>query len=146
MKTTFTLSIALIGTLIVQPVKSKDYDVFCVPSLDGVSTCNGWRGNETLTCVASTGGVASCTSTAGEKVTCIEEPGGVTTCKNPNTADQVDSTNNDCTFIGNGSFRCNEKVKKYKESETGIVDVIGNESRSLDGGLNINSPIDEQMN
>lgn len=87
-------------------VSANSFDVFCVPSVDGVSTCSGWKDGGTLTCVSSTGGVASCKSSSGQRFTCTQDSGGVTTCQNPQTTPQSSNQNDDCTYIGNGSFSC----------------------------------------
>ena len=92
-------------------VSADSFDVYCVPSTDGISTCSGWKDGGTLTCVSSTGGVASCNSSSGQKFTCTQDGGGVTTCQDPQTTNQS-NLNDDCTYIGNGSFSCsNQPIK-----------------------------------
>jgi len=94
-------------------VVADTFDVYCVPSADGVSTCSGWRDGGTLTCVSSPGGVASCESSAGQQFTCTQDGSGVTTCQTPQgTTTQSSSQNDDCTYVGNGSFSCGNQPDK----------------------------------
>ncbi len=107
------------------PAKANTFDVFCVPSVDGVSSCTGWKGSQSLTCVASRGGVASCKSTTGDAFNCVQEAGGVTTCQSPPNDSMKDKNNNNCTFIGNGSFSCDKDPQKV-ESEVIKSPSVGN--------------------
>lgn len=91
------------------PAMADSFDVYCVPSLNGVSTCSGWSDGGTLTCVSSLGGVASCRSSTGRQFSCVQDGSGVTTCQNPNKTTGRSGKGDDCTFIGNGSFSCNSQ-------------------------------------
>jgi hypothetical protein len=92
-------------------VRADSFDVFCVPSADGISTCSGWSDGGTLTCVSSAGGVASCQSTTGKRFTCVQSSRGVTTCQDPyKTAGRAGKGDN-CVFVGNGSFNCDRKSR-----------------------------------
>jgi hypothetical protein len=82
-----------------------DFDVYCVSNGDGTTTCEGWRGGETLTCVGSRGGVSTCGTPSGRRFTCVVDLGGVTSCAdNPSNRHDSDGTN--CTFTGDGNFSC----------------------------------------
>ncbi|MFM8524168.1 MAG: hypothetical protein ACKOCM_00860 [Cyanobacteriota bacterium] len=94
---------------------AESFDVYCVPSLNGVSTCSGWSDGGTLTCVASLGGVASCKSTTGRQFSCIQDGNGVTTCQNPNKVTGRSGKGDDCTFIGNGSFVCGRQPRSQPD-------------------------------
>jgi hypothetical protein len=99
-------------SLILPPSVSADsFDVYCVPSVDGISTCSGWSDGGTLTCVSSPGGVASCESTTGRQFTCTQDGSGVTTCQNPNKSPGRIGKGDDCTYIGNGTFTCGSQRK-----------------------------------
>ena len=88
-------------------VSANTFDVYCVPSVDGISTCSGWSDGGTLTCVSSSGGVASCQSSTGRQFTCVQDGSGVTTCQNPEKPMGRSGKGDNCVFIGNGSFNCN---------------------------------------
>lgn len=92
-------------------VSADTFDVYCVPSVDGISTCSGWSDGGTLTCVSSLGGVASCKSTTGRQFTCTQDGSGVTTCQNPSKPLGRVGKGDDCTYIGNGSFACGSQRK-----------------------------------
>lgn len=92
-------------------VRADSFDVYCVPSTDGVSTCSGWSDGGTLTCVSSPGGVASCRSTTGRQFTCTQDGSGVTTCQNTVKPTGRAGKGDDCTYIGNGSFSCGRRLK-----------------------------------
>jgi hypothetical protein len=106
---------ALLGSALVLStplsVSADTFDVYCVPSVDGVSTCSGWSDGGTLTCVSSPGGVSSCQSSTGRQFTCIQDGSGVTTCQNPNKPMGRSGKGDNCVFIGNGSFTCNNSGK-----------------------------------
>lgn len=93
------------------PSRAESFDVYCVPSLNGVSSCSGWSDGGTLTCVSSPGGVASCQSSTGRQFSCVQDGSGVTTCQNPNKGLGRSGKGDDCTFIGNGSFACGKQPK-----------------------------------
>ena len=95
--------------------RSNTFDVYCVPSVDGVSTCSGWEDGGILTCVSSTGGVASCGSSSGQNFTCTQDGAGVTTCQEPQKTNLSSENKDDCTYIGNGSFSCSKQSKRSKE-------------------------------
>lgn len=97
---------AFSGLLLATRVSADSFDVYCVPSVDGISTCSGWKDNETLTCVSSSGSVASCKNKSGQKFICTEDRNGITTCQNPHKTIEPSNQNDDCTYIGNGSFTC----------------------------------------
>lgn len=90
---------------------ADSFDIYCVPSVDGVSTCSGWSDGGTLTCVSSPGGVASCRSSSGRQFTCVQDGSGVTTCQNPTKPTGRVGKGDDCTYIGNGSFSCGRQPK-----------------------------------
>lgn len=92
-------------------VLADTFNVFCIPSVDGVSTCSGWSDGGTLTCVSSVGGVASCRSTTGRQFTCVQDSGGVTSCQNPMKSGGRSGKGDQCTYIGNGSFSCGKQPK-----------------------------------
>lgn len=87
------------------PLRAQQFQVFCVANNDGTTTCEGWRGGETLTCVGSRGAVTTCSTPSGRTFTCVLEPGGVTTCAD-NPTNRVDENGTDCTFTGDGNFVC----------------------------------------
>lgn len=100
------LSLLLVGlTALAAPLRAQQFQVFCVSNGDGTTTCEGWRGGETLTCVGSRGAVTTCTTPSGRSFTCVLEPGGVTTCAD-NPGNRVDDNGTDCTFTGDGNFVC----------------------------------------
>jgi hypothetical protein len=83
-----------------------DFEVYCVADGDGRTTsCEGWRGGETLTCVASAAGVSTCAVPSGRRFTCVTGLGGVTSCAD-NPANRPDADGTACTFTGDGSFSC----------------------------------------
>lgn len=96
----------LLSLALPTPVSADSFDVYCVPSVDGISTCSGWSDGGTLTCVSSPGGVASCQSSTGRQFTCTQDGSGVTTCENPNKPTGGVGKGDDCTYIGNGTFAC----------------------------------------
>ena len=91
--------------------------VYCHPSADGVSTCSGWKGNETLNCVSSIGNVASCTTQAGEKVTCTQDRNQISSCVGITKATSKKASQDieECTFIGGGSYSCQNKKNGNNE-------------------------------
>lgn len=100
-----TLLLAL-GLLLAAPRPAHaDFDVFCVGNGDGTTTCEGWRGGETLTCAGSSGGVSTCSVPSGRRFTCVVARGGVTSCAD-NPANRPDADGTDCTFTGDGNFSC----------------------------------------
>jgi hypothetical protein len=109
---------------IFQPAAADDFNVYCVPSLDGVSTCSGWSDGGTLTCISSPGGVASCRSTTGRQFTCVQDSGGVTTCQNPSRVTGSATKGDNCVYIGNGSFQCEGKPKNSPQALPGTKIII----------------------
>jgi hypothetical protein len=101
----------LLGCTAAGSASAQSFDVYCVPSADGVSTCSGWSDGGTLTCVSSVGGVASCRSSTGRQFTCVQDGSGVTTCQNPSKPTGRVGKGDDCTYIGNGSFSCGRQPK-----------------------------------
>ena len=91
--------------------------LYCHPSADGVSTCSGWKGNETLNCVSSIGNVASCSTQAGEKVTCTQDRNQIASCVGITKATSKKATQDieECTFIGGGSYSCQNKNNESNE-------------------------------
>lgn len=102
----FALLVACGATLVAATRSARaDFSVYCVANGDGTTTCEGWRGGETLTCVGSRGAVTSCSTPGGRRFTCVLEPGGVTTCAD-NPANRPDADGTNCTFTGDGTFSC----------------------------------------
>jgi len=95
----------------VAPVPARAFDVFCVGNGDGTTTCEGWRGGETLTCVGSPGGVSTCSVPSGRRFTCTNSGGGATTCSD-NSTDRPDGDGTNCTFTGEGNFVCTPPPKR----------------------------------
>ena len=91
--------------------------VYCHPSADGVSTCSGWKGNETLNCVSSIGNVASCSTQAGEKVTCTQDRNQISSCVGITKATSKKDSQDieECTCIGGGSYSCQNKKNGNNE-------------------------------
>ena len=120
-------------------VSADTLDVYCVPSVDGVSTCSGWKNGETLTCVSSSGGVASCKSSSEQDIICTQSSAGITTCQDPQSTTGASSENEDCSFIGNGSFICD---KKQKTSSDLIPSPINTDdvTETPDRNLNLSIP------
>lgn len=90
---------------------ARAFDVFCVSNGDGTTTCEGWRGGETLTCVGSPGGVSTCSVPSGRRFTCTISNGGATTCSD-NAADRPDGDGTNCTFTGEGNFVCTPPARR----------------------------------
>ena len=120
--------------------KANAFEVYCVPSLDGVSTCSGWESNQELQCVSSPGGVASCHSSGGAKFTCTQDSSGLTTCEDNVTI--PDRSQQNCTAIGAGSFSCQDEPsittnqQGTSEELDSVSDIIGD---------NTTSPIDNDI-
>ena len=114
--------------------KANTFEVYCVPSLDGVSTCSGWESNQELQCVSSPGDVASCHSSGGAKFTCTQDASGLTTCED--TVSIPDQSQQNCTAIGVGSFSCQDKPsittnqQGTSEELDAVSDIIGDSTRS----------------
>jgi len=85
--------------------RAEPFQVFCVSNNDGTVSCSGWRGGETLTCVASPARVNSCSTPSGRRFTCVLDAGGVSTCSD-NPADRPERDGTNCTFTGEGNFVC----------------------------------------
>jgi hypothetical protein len=100
-----TLPALALPLLLALPARAEPFQVFCVPNNDGTVSCEGWRGGETLTCVASPGGVSSCSTSSGRRFTCVLDGGGVSTCTD-NSNNQRDREGTNCTFTGEGNFVC----------------------------------------
>lgn len=140
MQLVFLPILVLVG-LFSSTAKVNAFEVYCVPSLDGVSTCSGWKHDEKLQCVSSPGGVASCRSSGGARFACTQDVSGLTTCENNKTFSS--QSNQNCTAIGNGSFSCQDdglsqtSNKNNNKDLNPISDIIG------DGASN---PIEEDQN
>lgn len=139
------LSVLLFACLYGPVAKANTFDVYCVPSLDGVSTCSGWQRDQELQCVSSPGGVASCSSSGGAKFTCTQDASGLTTCEDNEVV--PDRSQQNCTAIGDGSFSCRDELSTgAKQQDPGgelnaVSDIIGDETSSP-----IDSDILEQLN
>jgi hypothetical protein len=120
-------------------VSADTFDVYCVPSVDGISTCSGWSDGGTLTCVSSLGGVASCESTTGRQFTCTQDGSGVTTCQNPSKPSGRVGKGNDCTYIGNGSFTCGSQRKNNPDLLPG-PNVVNDPISIPDDDVNLTIP------
>ena len=139
---TFFLAFISFFVLTDNPVNAEEFNVYCVPSNDGVSTCSGWSDGGTLTCVSSPGGVASCKSSTGQQFTCVQDGSGVTTCKDPAIDGGSSTDNDDCTYIGNGSFNCVGRPKNSPDlipSPNAINDIIDIPNPSINGDTSIPS-------
>ena len=113
---------------------ANSFEVYCVPSLDGISTCSGWKKDKKIECISSPGGVASCRSSDGEQFTCTQDSSGVTTCGNIQI--NPGNTQQNCTAIGDGSFSCNnndstQSNQRQPSNELdAITDIIGDSTSS----------------
>ena len=105
------LSVSGVLLLLATAAPGRCFEVFCVANNDGTVTCEGWQGGEPLTCVASRGGVSSCSTPSGRRFTCVVEAGGVTTCAD-NPDGRPDANGTDCTFTGDGHFTCTPPAPK----------------------------------
>ena len=97
-----------------RPARAQPFNVFCVRNNDGTTTCEGWNGGETLTCVGSRGAVSSCSTPSGRTFTCILGAGGVSSCSNPSKSgsNRQDGNNTNCTFTGSGNLVCKPPPKR----------------------------------
>ena len=111
MVSTFTKAIGLLACLFSYTPAAASHSVYCQPSVDGVSTCIGWKGNETLNCVSSVGNVASCTTRSGREVTCSQDRNQVASCVEniKLNSKQAEVDKEECIFIGSGSYSCHPK-------------------------------------
>ena len=131
MVSTFTSVIGLLAFFFPCMPAAASHSVYCQPSVDGVSTCIGWKGNETLNCVSSVGNVASCTTRSGRKVTCSQDRNQIASCVENIQLDskQAELDKEECTFIGSGSYSCQHKKNgsnellplKLEEFESDII-------------------------
>ena len=126
----------LIASFLGSVATANAFEVYCVPSLDGISTCTGWKQDQKLDCISSPGGVASCSASDGEKFTCTQDASGVTTCGDI----QFDpgKTHQNCTAIGDGSFSCQDSESLTQSTQqsssvelNAVSDVIGDSAQSL---------------
>ena len=117
MLSTLTRVIGLLACLSSYMPAAASHSVYCQPSVDGVSTCIGWKGNGTLNCVSSVGNVASCSTQSGIKVTCSEDRNQVASCvENIRlNSKQAEFDKEECTFIGSGSYSCQHKKNGSSE-------------------------------
>ena len=131
---TALFSIIVFAGLYTPSAGANTFNVFCVPSLDGVSTCSGWKQDQKLQCISSPGGVASCRSSEGTQFACTQDVSGLTTCGNNEIIPSQSRQN--CTAIGNGSFTCEEneqsntKIKSNSEELNAVSDIIGESTES----------------
>ena len=114
---------------------ANTFDVYCVPSLEGVSTCSGWKKDQQLQCISSPGGVATCHSSDKEKFSCTQDVSGLTTCGNAYVA--PDKSQQSCTALGDGSFSCQNNIPPDTRQQNSsnkinaITDIIGENSESI---------------
>lgn len=97
------------------PAWADAFQVFCTGNSDGTTTCTGWQGGETLTCVNNLGGTSSCSTTSGRSFVCVREPDGVATCNSGNGTAAIErplGTGTDCTFTGQGNFTCTPQRRR----------------------------------
>ena len=127
----FTRTLGLLAIYAFCLPAAASHSVYCQPSVDGVSTCIGWKGNEILNCVSSVGNVASCSTRSGRKVTCSQDRNQIASCVENIQLDskQAELDKEECTFIGSGSYSCQHKKNgsnellplKLEEFESDII-------------------------
>lgn len=109
-------AIALLApAAVLLPVSAQNFEVYCTNNRDGTTSCTGWEGGETLTCVNSPGGTSSCSTATGRGFVCIQDSGGVASCirdKGSSALDKPLGGGTDCTFTGAGNFTCTPPRKK----------------------------------
>ena len=119
--------LSLAGLLLISvlptSVHGQSFEVYCTNNSDGTTSCSGWEGGETLTCVNNIGGTSSCSTGSGRGFVCIRESGGVATCrKSSNGAmDKPLNGNTDCTFTGEGNFTCTPPQRRRQQLIPGPV-------------------------
>ena len=97
------------------PVLAQNFQVYCINNGDSTTSCTGWEGGETLTCVNSLGGTSSCSTASGQSFVCVQDSGGVASCgrdKGVSALEKPLGAGTDCTFTGAGSFTCTPPRKK----------------------------------
>lgn len=97
------------------PLQAQNFEVYCTNNADGTTTCTGWEGGETLTCVNNPGGTSSCSTSSGRSFVCILDGGGVASCRSDKGVSAVEKPlggGTDCTFTGSGNFTCVPARKK----------------------------------
>ena len=97
------------------PAQAQEFQVYCINSGDGTTTCSGWDGGETLTCVNDAGGVSSCSTPSGRSFICVLDSGGVASCSRGQGVSDFDKSHvggTDCTFTGDGNFTCSPPQRK----------------------------------
>jgi hypothetical protein len=104
--------------LLQQPVSAQNFEVYCTNNSDGTTTCTGWEGGETLTCVNNAGGTSSCSTSSGRGFDCVLDSGGVASCRRDKGSSAVEKPlggGTDCTFTGAGNFTCTPPRKQAPE-------------------------------
>lgn len=98
----------LLLPLAAKHAQAQDFKVYCTNNSDGTTTCTGWEGGETLTCVNNVGGTSSCSTGSGRSFVCVRDSGGVASCKKSSNglSDKPLNNDTDCTYIGEGNFVC----------------------------------------
>lgn len=92
----------------IAPVLASSFDVYCTNNSDGTTTCLGWQGGETLTCVSSLGRTNTCTAPSGLEFTCVLGQSGVASCSGAVSARRPDGSAQ-CVLTGEGNLVCNEQ-------------------------------------
>ena len=106
-KYAFLLS-ALLGIGSFAPLAARNFDVSCTNNSDGTSTCLGWQGGQTLTCVGSLGRTTTCSSPSGLQFTCVVGQAGVASCSGAVNQRREDGAAR-CVVTGDGNLSCNEE-------------------------------------
>jgi hypothetical protein len=115
------LTAAATALLLAIPLQARaqNFQVYCTNNSDGTTTCTGWQGGETLTCVNNAGGTSSCSSSSGRNFVCILDSGGVASCNKANGPSAIErpaGSGTNCTFTGQGNFTCDPPQRKTPET------------------------------
>lgn len=97
------------------PAIAQNFEVYCTNNGDGTTSCSGWEGGETLTCVNNPGGTSSCSTSSGRAFVCILDSGGVASCRRDKGVSALEKPlggGTECTFTGDGSFTCTPPRKR----------------------------------
>lgn len=110
----FCMGAAMLLVLWPVSVYAQNFEVYCTNNSDGTTTCTGWEGGETLTCVNSLGGTSSCSSGSGRSFVCSRDSGGVASCRKTGSGlmDKPLNNSTDCTYTGDGNFVCNSPRRR----------------------------------
>lgn len=100
-------TLVLAGALLT-PVSASPFDVYCTNNADGTTTCLGWQGGETLTCVSSLGRTTTCSTPSGLKFTCVLAQSGVASCSGAVSGKRRDGSAQ-CVVTGDGNLVCDEE-------------------------------------